>query len=322
MRAVLFAALLALLLVVSTPASAHGMRSVFVEIEEVSAGRAALHLRTSVADPSLEVALGSGCVLYLGGETTLLDRTGTVACEGGLAGHALTLRGLGPVSGEAVVWVRYADGASTSHLLTRDASTWTLPPRVSFWAVGKQYVELGVRHILGGYDHLLFLLLLVLTLKTPRSVLLAETCFTLSHSVSFTATALGWVRVAPAPAEACIALSLALVALDIGRSRVGFGAAASPRNVAGLAFLFGLVHGLGFAGGLREIGLPERDVATALASFAAGVEMGQVAFLAAVLAIVHFARRMPSWPKVELVGAYAGGALSTFWIIERVKACF
>jgi hypothetical protein len=89
-----------------------------------------------------------------------------------------------------------------------------------------------------------------------------------------------------------------------------------------LAFLFGLVHGLGFAGGLREIGLPERDVATALASFAAGVEMGQVAFLAAVLAIVHFARRMPSWPKVELVGAYAGGALSTFWIIERVKACF
>jgi hypothetical protein len=256
-----------------------------------------------------------------------LDRAGTLACDGTTAGHALAVRGLGPVLGEAVVWVRYADGSTFSHLVTQYSPSWTLPTRASAWSVAGQYVRLGIEHILGGYDHLLFLVLLVLTLRSPRAVLLAETCFTLSHSVSFTATALGWVHVAPAPAEACIALSLVLVALDVGRgpaatSREDAARSRRARGIAGLAFLFGLVHGLGFAGGLREIGLPDRDVATALASFAAGVEIGQVAFLSAVLGCVHFARRSAAWPRVELAGAYLGGAVSSFWVIERVLGCF
>jgi hypothetical protein len=327
--AVLVATLLVALLSVS-PARAHAMRSVFVEVEEIEPGHASLHVRTSVPDPSLLVHAGEGCEVSLGDARTELDRAGTLACEGTLAGHAIDVRGLGPVLGEAVVWVRYADGSTFSHLSTQDSPSWTLPARASGWSVARQYVSLGVLHILGGYDHLLFLLLLVLTLRSPRAVLLAETCFTLSHSFSFTATALGWVRVAPAPAEACIALSLVLVALDVGRGQddtQGDETARSrqsrrARSIAGLAFLFGLVHGLGFAGGLREIGLPEREVATALASFAAGVEVGQVAFLAVVLACVHFARRWTAWPKVELTGAYLGGAVSSFWVIERVLACF
>ena len=329
MRRLLFVlAALWVALLSTLPAHAHAMRSVFLEIEELAPGHASVHLRTSVPDPGIFLAPEAGCTitaaLGLGsgpgiGEDRALDRTGTLACEGGaLSGHALSLRGLGPILSEGVVWVRYADGSSFSHLLSRESPSWTLPARASAWSTARQYVGLGVLHILGGYDHLLFLLLLVLTLRSPRAVLLAESAFTLSHSISFTATALGWVRVSPLGAEACIAVSLFLVALDVQRGETR---RPSARAVAGLAFLFGLVHGLGFAGGLREIGLPERDVAAALVSFGAGVEVGQVAFLAVVLTVVHFARRLAAWPKVELCGAYAGGSVAAFWAIERVIAC-
>jgi hypothetical protein len=327
MRLAILVATLLVAVLTTGPASAHAMRSVFVEVEEIEPGHASLHLRTSVPDPSIDVVVGTGCAIVLGEASTGLDRAGTVECEGAMAGHSIGVRGLGPVLGEAVVFVRYADGSTFSHLLTQGAgaSSWTMPAHASVMSVARQYMQLGVLHILGGYDHLVFLLLLVLTLRSARAVLLAETCFTLSHSFSFTATALGWVHIAAAPAEACIALSLVLVALDVGRVPDGADDAArsrQQRGVAGLAFLFGLVHGLGFAGGLREIGLPEREVATALASFAAGVEVGQVAFLSAVLACVHFARRWAVWPKVEVLGAYVGGAVSSFWVIERVLACF
>jgi hypothetical protein len=299
-------------------AHAHAMRSAFVELDELEPGRASVHVRVSVADPGLAVEV-AGCSLVAESDRDVsFDRVGAVTCEdGSLAGHAVTLRGLGPLLSEGVVWVRYTDGSTFSHLVSRGDPAWTLPVKGSTWLVARQYVALGVEHILTGYDHLLFLLLLVLTLKTPRAVLLAETAFTLSHSISFTATALGWVRVSPVAAEACIALSLVLVALDIERR----GARVPTRwTAAGLAFLFGLVHGLGFAGGLREIGLPERDVAAALVSFGAGVEIGQVAFLAVVLLVTHYTQRMRHWSRVALGGAYAGGTVASFWLIERVAA--
>ncbi len=300
------------------PARAHAMRSVLVEIDELQPGHAALHLRTSVPDAAraLDVEI-PGCSLTLEADRS----SGVATCEdGALAGRDVSVRGLGPVLGEAVVWIRYADATTASHVLTRDEPSWTLPVRASTLGVARQYVRLGVVHILGGSDHLLFLFLLVLTLKEVRAVLLAETAFTLSHSISFTATALGWIRVSPLAAEACIALSLVLVALDVERPRRN---RATPSRIgaAALAFLFGLVHGLGFAGGLSEIGLPERDVAAALVSFGAGVEIGQVAFLAVVLTAVHFARRLPSWRRIALAGAYASGAVSTSWLIERALAC-
>jgi hypothetical protein len=305
---VMWLALLALFFV-AAPAHAHAMRSAFVEIDEIGPGRASVHVRVSVPDRGLAVDV-SGCTMRLD-DSAGLDRAGSVSCGDALAGHAVTVRGLGPVLTEAVVWIRYADGASFSHLVAKDDPTWMLPANSSAWSVARQYVRLGVAHIVTGYDHLLFLFLLVLTLRRPRAVLLAETAFTISHSIAFTATALGWVRVPPALAEACIAWSLVLVALDVGKP--------APQGRGALAFLFGLVHGLGFAEGLREIGLPERDVAAALVSFGAGVEIGQVAFLAVVLAAMRFARRARS--KIAFVGAYGGGALASFWFIERALAC-
>src|SRR6185503_15521615 len=162
------------------------------------------------------------------------------------------------------------------------------------------------------------LALLVLVLRRPRAVLLAETAFTLSHSLTFAATALGWLHVPSAWAEACIALSLVLLALDV--ERPGVPAPSAMRGAAG-ALVFGLVHGLGFAGGLRELGLPDQAVLPALVGFGAGVELGQVAFLALVLLLSSLASRLKVWPRLVLASGYAAGAVSSFWLLQRVWLC-
>ena len=160
----------------------------------------------------------------------------------------------------------------------------------------------------------------MLLLSRVRSVLLAETAFTLSHSLSFSATALGWLHVSSTAAEACIALSLVLLAADV---RVRGAPPPARARGAWLALVFGLVHGLGFAGGLRGIGLPEHAVAPALVSFGAGVELGQVAFLAVVLggpASGSGTRASSRAPKI--VAVYAAGSVSMWWLFERTAVCF
>jgi hydrogenase/urease accessory protein HupE len=201
-----------------------------------------------------------------------------------------------------------------SGVLRADATSLTLPLAArARLAVAAAYVRLGIVHIATGFDHLLFLLALALQLWRLRAVLLAETAFTLSHTLSFSATALGLVQLAPAAAEACIALSLVLLAreLVVGR-RI------SPARGALVALAFGLVHGLGFAGGLREIGLPEHDVGLALVGFGAGVEMGQVAFLALVLLVLHAAAVARRRDLVGHVGGLGIGSVGAFWLCQRL----
>src|SRR5262249_9451731 len=132
------------------------------------------------------------------------------------------------------------------------------------------------------------------------------------------AAALGWIRVSPEAAEACIALSLLLLALDVER---GGAPAVSTRSGAATALLFGLVHGLGFAGGLREAGMPDQNVAWALLGFGAGVEIGQLSFLAVVLGGSWLIARGRFHRMTALAGAYAAGGLSMFWLIERGLRC-
>jgi hydrogenase/urease accessory protein HupE len=319
-RPLALVALLAVLL--SAPAAhAHGTRSVTVDVTEVTPGKAIVHLRSSTPGALLRIRaeFSPPCVMVPVDENT--DEVTRVACPGSVAGSRITVFGLGPILSEAILVVSLQDGQRLSRVLTQVDPSFVLPAVESGFAVARSYVRLGIVHILTGYDHLLFLLALVLLLRRPRAVLLAETAFTVSHSLSFSATALGLVHVSAPAAEAVIALSLVLVALDIGRSP-DRSDASEPQGVL-MAFAFGLVHGLGFAGGLREIGLPDVHVSLALAGFAAGVEIGQVAFLLLALLVLLFASRRLAPSRVE-VGVRWGyrliGGVASYWLIERTVA--
>lgn len=292
-------------------ATAHGLRVVYVEI-----GGGLAHARLSTPDPELALEI-SGCELAeQGGGRLELNRTFRLTgCEGSasLAGREIRLSGLGPVTGEAVLRVQDG-GRARSRLLTPEAPAWTVPVEDDALSMLAQYTRLGVWHIVTGYDHLLFLALLVLSLRRLRSVLWAETAFTASHSLTLSLTALGLLAVPSAWAEACIALSLVLVALDAGRG----GPVPSAWRGALTALLFGLVHGMGFAGGLQEIGLPDQGVLVALGGFAIGVEAGQVAFIAAFYALLRAGERLPLWPRLEPATAVVAGSFSALWLCQRV----
>jgi len=303
-----------LLVLGAAQAWAHAQRSALLEVVEQAPGRALVSLRAQVPVTGLRLSVDAPCALSVNDEGAQ-----SLACPGSVAGARLTVGGLGPLVSEAAVWARLADGSTASLLLTAERPSFELPAAAPPWtSVAGQYVGLGVKHILSGVDHLLFLLGLVVVLRRVRAVLLAETAFTLSHSLSFSASALGWVRVPTGPVEACIALSLVLVALDAARSaRAGSGAVAST---AALAFVFGLVHGLGFAGGLAEVGLPAQAIPAALVGFAGGVELGQVAFLAVLLGLLHLASRRTTALRLAVTAAtYAVGSTGFFLLVERVS---
>jgi hypothetical protein len=136
------------------------------------------------------------------------------------------------------------------------------------------------------------------------------------------AATLGFVHVPPPPVEALSALSIVFVALEIVRAREG-GAGLTARKPWIVAFTFGLLHGLGFAGALSQVGLPAGHIPLALLFFNVGVEVGQLSFIAVVLGVAALlaragANRLPAWTR--LVTPYAIGSVATFWVFLRVSA--
>ena len=186
-------------------------------------------------------------------------------------------------------------------------------------AVARSYFVLGVEHILTGYDHLLFVVALVLLLGRLGVVVRAATAFTAAHSLTLAGTTLGVIGLAQAPVEALIALSIVFLAVEIvkqdpARPRL------SERVPWVVAFGFGLIHGFGFAGALREIGLPEGDVPTALITFNLGVEAGQLAIVAVTLsAVAALSKYAPAMlRRAKLGSSYVIGMTASFWLIQRV----
>ena len=185
------------------------------------------------------------------------------------------------------------------------------------------YLRLGVEHILFGIDHLLFVLALLILVQGGRRLLVTVTAFTLAHSLTLADATLGLVRMPQRPVEAVIALSIMFVATEIVRGREGRPGLRAERPWM-VAFTFGLLHGFGFAGALREVGLPQQAIPVALLFFNVGVELGQLMFIASVLAVAAVARRIaqrvalprPAW--AWRVPAYAIGTVTAYWTIERV----
>ena len=185
------------------------------------------------------------------------------------------------------------------------------------------YIVLGVEHILGGVDHLLFVLALLLIVRGGRRILVTITAFTVAHSITLVAATLGWVHVPGPPVEAMIALSIVFVAAEIVQGLRG-NPGLTARAPWLVAFSFGLLHGFGFAGALAEVGLPQNAIPIALFAFNVGVELGQLIFVGVALVVRAVLTRLPlpRRPWLPYVAPYSIGAIAMFWVVQRVESFF
>ncbi len=249
----------------------------------------------------------------------------TASCTGGLEGSVIRIDGLDRTSTDVLVRFDLADGVSEARRLTAGNPSFTVPTQPSRLEVVRTYFVLGVEHILSGFDHLVFVLALLLLVKGVRRVIVTVTAFTLAHSLTLAGATLGFVDMPGPPIEAVIALSIVFVAAEIVHGRRGR-PGLTERYPWLVAFTFGLLHGFGFAGALAEIGLPEKSIPIALLFFNVGVEIGQLLFIAAMIAIVALARQItrridvprPTWAWA--VPPYAIGGVAVFWVIQRIAA--
>lgn len=237
----------------------------------------------------------------------------------GLAG-ALSVQGVGKDYSAAMVRVFWLDGSARVYTLTAGQ------PRVHLYGaaddprgigeIAAAYTVLGIEHILSGADHLLFVVGLLFLVGFDRRLVLTITAFTLAHSLTLALAALGILTLRPAPVEATIALSIVLVAGEALHTR----RTAARRWPAAVAFVFGLVHGLGFAGALSEIGLPQRHLPIALATFNVGVEIGQLLVVGLAFGLHRVLMRWPRFSAVRAPALYAIGGVGAYWSIGRVLA--
>ena len=252
-------------------------------------------------------------------------------CTAPIQAGEIFIDGLGEVATEVLLRFVPEPGASATTLrLTPDNPSLQLPAVATPLTVLSSYFALGFDHILGGIDHLLFVLALMLLVPTLRMLFWTITAFTVSHSLTLALSAMGWVSLPMPPVEAVIALSVVFMAAEILKRGSGQ-TTLIQRAPWVVAFAFGLLHGLGFASALREIGLPDADIAIALVAFNLGVEAGQLAFVAVVLAVALCARfvvrRFRDRPlaletHIATGLAYVIGSTAAFWTVERVVAFF
>jgi hydrogenase/urease accessory protein HupE len=238
---------------------------------------------------------------------------------GGLAGSDIHVDGLQSTLTDVLVRIETLEGAVHTSRLSPEQPGMTVPATMGMGGIAWTYLVLGVEHILGGIDHLLFVFALLLLTTGAKRLVKTITAFTVAHSITLSAAVLGFVRVPAAPVEPVIALSIVFLAAEIvngHRGRAGL-AARSPWVVS---FAFGLLHGFGFAGALSEIGLPRTSIPLALFQFNVGVEVGQLLFVAVVLIAMAGLRRIrTTWPVwVRLGPAYAIGSIATFWCMQRI----
>lgn len=238
----------------------------------------------------------------------------------GLIGRELSIARLPETSAEVLVRIAFMDGTTETRILRPSSATMTVQGPRGALAVAAEYAALGFEHILAGIDHLLFVLGLTLIVQGGWRLVKTITAFTIAHSITLAVSALGLVRVAQAPVEAVIALSIVFLARELVMLRQGR-PGLTARAPWLVAFVFGLLHGLGFAGALREIGLPPGDIPLALVAFNLGVEAGQLAFVAVILGVIWLARRIilaapPRW--IGHLPAYAIGTIAALWTIERI----
>lgn len=236
-----------------------------------------------------------------------------------LVDQTIVINGLAAVQTDVLLLVQLQDGTQHSAILRPIAPSFTIPPKASKLQVAADYWRMGTIHILEGSDHLLFVLALMLIVVGFKALLKAVTAFTVAHSITLALATLGMVHMPAAPTEAIIALSIVFLATEIVHKRTGQ-VGITELYPWMIAFAFGLFHGLGFAGALSEIGVPQHEVPLALLMFNVGVETGQLMFIGAVLALIAVLKKLPVTPPESAwrVVPYSIGGVAAFWTIDRV----
>jgi hydrogenase/urease accessory protein HupE len=242
----------------------------------------------------------------------------TVSCGNkGLAG-VLSIQGIGNNYSAVILRITWRGGERSTYTLSKNSPTVRLFGAArddrDVWELAQTYGVLGVEHILSGIDHLLFVISLLFLVGFRRQLLTTVTSFTVAHSITLAASAWGALTLRPPPVEAAIALSIVLVSAEALNTRQTI----TRRLPAIVAFVFGLVHGLGFAGALKDVGLPEQNANVALVSFNLGVEAGQLLVIGLAFELVLAARRFRWNEAARRAILYVIGSVSVFWTLSRL----
>ena len=299
----------------ASAANAHESRPAYLEIDETAPGRYDVIWRAPLnAGMRLPIALKFSKGVSNVTEPAVRELPdslveGTIKVSDGIAGKRIDFVGLQATITDVLVRVRLLDGSEVTTVV-RPSKAWVeITGSRGLLAVASSYALLGVEHILFGVDHLLFVLGLLILVKGWRRLVGTITAFTIAHSITLAAATLGFVHIPSKPVEATIALSIVFVACEIVHRRQGRSALTEMWPWV-IAFTFGLLHGLGFAGALREVGLPQNAIPIALLFFNIGVELGQLLFIGLVMAIitiaVRAAKRISQWnvaPQSASIGA-------------------
>ncbi len=311
----------------ATDTNAHALDPGYLEMRQISSVTWSVHWRKPDVNGqpmAVDAVLPESCSPRRG-PSPLFDRRAWVSswiveCQTDIAGQPIAIDGLEAQRNDVLVRLLPSQAEPTTLRFTPDTAVQNIPSEQTTWSVFANYILLGFEHILEGWDHLLFVFALFILVRDPWRLVGAVTAFTFAHSITLALATFGVLNVPGPPVEAVIALSIVFLAMEIvkgedGRFRL------SKQKPWIVCFGFGLLHGLGFAGALADIGLPSNDIPAALLAFNLGVEAGQLSFIGA-LAFLKATFRFVAVPisqGTKVIAAYCIGSVSMYWLIERVS---
>lgn len=305
-------------------ASADEIRPAYLELREQAPGEFAVLWQTPMqGDVRLDLAPEfSGDALALSPPTTRIVAGNAVETwtlrAPALRGQTLTIRGLEKTVTDVLVRLQFLDGTAQVNVIKPSTPSLAIPERQTALALARNYVVFGIQHILFGIDHLLFVLGLLLIVPDRWMLVKTVTSFTLAHSMTLAVATFGYAGAPVEPLNAAIALSILFLGPEIARVWRGE-TSLTIRRPWLVAFIFGLLHGFGFAGALTGTGLPRAELPLALLTFNIGVEIGQIAFVLLVVALERSFRQLEiSWPYwAARIPGYLIGSAGAFWTIQR-----
>lgn len=317
------------------PANAHEARPLYISLKETNDGNIVAHLKFPETIPINEgpiLLIPDGCMVMNGMGSIKNPQTWitpvSFRCQSGLSEKIFSIKyAAGNPAITALIRIAWRDGSETIKILPPNELAWSFPKEQKFFDVAVSYFKLGVEHIWTGIDHLLFVAALVMLVTRINRLIWTITGFTIAHSITLALAALDIVSIAIPPTEAAIALSIVFLARELADKRQN---TIGKRFPIAVSFIFGLLHGFGFAAALTEIGLPKQNIASGLLFFNIGVEIGQVVFILLLLSIFsvsyYLIRKIPeSYMSVisrwgyKTLAAYGVGALATFWFFQRIE---